>query len=107
MPIYDCETGETRDETPEELAAIEAERAASLLVIPDVVSARQMKLTLLGADLLDDIETFVSSQERGVQISWEYATEFHRGDPLLAGMAKAFGLTDEQVDEIFRTAAGL
>lgn len=107
MPIYNCETGETRDETPEELAAIEVERAAILLVVPDAVSARQMKLALLGAGLLDNIEAFVSSQDRAVQISWEYATEFHRGDPLLAGMAKAFGMTGEQVDEIFRTAAGL
>lgn len=106
MPIINCETGETRDETPEELAALEVERTAIQLIVPDTVSARQMKLALLGADLLDPIEAFVATQDRGVQISWEYATEFHRNDAMLADMAQAFGLTGDQVDDIFRTAAG-
>lgn len=74
---------------------------------PQTVSARQIKLALLGADLLDSIETFVAAQPRAVQISWEYATEFDRNDPMLAGMALAFGMSDEQIDDLFRTAIGL
>lgn len=74
---------------------------------PEVVTARQMQLALLGAGLLDAIESFVASQDRAVQISWSAAKDFHRNDPMLAGMAQAFGLTSEQVDEIFRQAAAL
>lgn len=75
--------------------------------VPATVSARQIKLALLAADLLDDVEAFAASQDRAVQISWEYAVEFERQDPMLTAMAAAFGLTDEQVDDLFRAAAEL
>lgn len=72
---------------------------------PQTVSARQIKLALLGMDLLDDVDAFTASQDRAVQISWEYAVEFHRTDAMLAGMAVAFGMSDAQIDTIFRAAA--
>lgn len=93
---YDGETGALIEEVDDGLPE----------PVPQVVSARQMKLALLGVGMLDHIESFVATQDRGVQISWEYATEFHRNDAMLAGMAQAFGLTGDQVDDIFRTAAG-
>lgn len=74
---------------------------------PQAVSARQIKLALLAMDLLDDVDAFAASQDRVVQISWEYAVEFLRGDPMLAAMADAFGMTGEQIDDIFRAAAVL
>jgi len=73
--------------------------------VPQVVSARQIKLAMLDADLLDEVEAFAAQQDRAVQISWEYAVEFQRQDPMLVAMAGAFGLTDEQVDDLFRAAA--
>lgn len=75
--------------------------------IPQVVSPRQMKLAMLGAGLLDSVETFVASQDKTVQISWEYATEYVRSDPLLNQMAAAFNMTSDQVDDLFRSAATL
>lgn len=102
MKIIDCATGEERDATPDE----EADTLSAIYsTIPEVVSARQMKLALLGAGLLDGIEAFVVTQDRAVQISWEYATEFRRDDPMLVNMAEAFSMTYEQVDDVFRAAA--
>jgi hypothetical protein len=75
--------------------------------IPQTVSPRQMKLALLGAGMLDAVEAFVANAPRAVQITWEYATEWNRGDAILNRMAQAFGLTEEQVDGLFVTAAGL
>lgn len=104
MPVVDCATGATRDHTPQEQAALDAARAA---FVPQVVSARQLKLALLAADKLDDVESFVSAADRAVEISWEYATEFQRTHPLLIQMAAQFGMGDEDIDDIFRAAASL
>lgn len=75
--------------------------------VPDTVSPRQLKLALLGAGMLDEIEAFVAQADRAVQISWEYATEFERTDALLNQMAAAFGMTDSLIDELFHVAATL
>lgn len=40
-------------------------------------------------------------------ITWEYATEVLRTDPLVAQMAQVIGLTDEQVDQMFMEASEL
>jgi hypothetical protein len=75
--------------------------------VPDSVSRRQMKLALLGAGMLDQVEAFVAGADRAVQISWADAVEFRREDPMLTAAADAFGLTSEQRDDLFRAAAAL
>ena len=76
-------------------------------MVPATATPRQMKLAMLGAGLLDNVEAFVAGADRSVQISWEYATEFDRFAPMLNAMAQAFGLTEAQVDDLFRAAATL
>ena len=90
-----------RDLTPEE---IEAGYKAS---IPQVVTIRQAKLALLQAELLDNIETAMTQADRATQIEWEYATEFRRDWPALITMQQMLGLTDKQIDELFRLALTL
>jgi hypothetical protein len=75
--------------------------------VPSSVSPRQLKLALLASGQLDQIEAFVASADKSVQISWEYTTEFQRDNPLLNQMAAAFGMTSDQVDTLFRAAANL
>ena len=74
---------------------------------PEIVSPRQIKLALLAAGKLDDVESFVANAERAVQISWEYAVEWRRDDAMLNDMASAFGMSSEEVDDLFRVAAEL
>jgi hypothetical protein len=73
--------------------------------VPGSVSPRQMKLALLNAGMLDAVESFVARAPREVQIAWEYATEWQRGNALLNQMAQAFGLTEDKLDDLFVAAA--
>ncbi|WP_297984812.1 hypothetical protein [uncultured Campylobacter sp.] len=75
--------------------------------IPYKISIRQAKLALLGAGLLDDIENAMASTDRSVQISWEYATEFERDNPLILYFQSQLNLSKEQVDNLFIQAKEL
>jgi hypothetical protein len=89
-----------------EIREIEFEIQPQPQQIPQVVSARQMRLALLSLDLLTSVETAVAANPT-TNISWEYATEFHRTNALVLSMQSALGKTDEEVDAIFTLAASL
>ena len=75
--------------------------------VVDVVSIRQARLALLAAGMLDDINAGIATMGPAAQIEWEYASEVRRDSALVAGMAVALVLTDEQLDQLFVVAAGL
>jgi hypothetical protein len=83
--------------TPEEILA--AERA------PMVVSRFQAKAALLGAGLLDQVNAALAEADPVAQLAWAEAVEFRRTSPTILGLAVTIGLTDEQLDELFRAAA--
>lgn len=56
------------------------------------------------AGLTDDVEAAVTAADPLVQIAWADATEFYRASPTIAALAAAIGLTDADVDDLFRTA---
>lgn len=93
--------------TPDEEAEWDAREAAVQRAVPESVTIRQAKLALLQVGLLDDVEAAINGSDRAVQIEWEYATEFRRDWPALLAMKPALGLTDAQVDDLFRLAATL
>lgn len=72
-----------------------------------VVTPRQAKLALYGAGLLEQVEAAVAASDKATQITWEYAIEFRRDDPLINGLGKQMGLSDEQIDQLFITAMSL
>lgn len=71
------------------------------------MTARQTRLVLLGAGLLDDVESLVSGMSRAAQIEWEYATYIERDNVLIAEAQPMLGFSDEQMDDLFRTGAAL
>lgn len=75
--------------------------------VPRSVTARQARLALNAAGLLDDVDAAIAASPREVQLTWEYATEIERDNPILAQVAAGFGLTSEQMDDLFRQAATL
>lgn len=97
--------GERVTLTPEEAANY----IAPIIVTPmvDSVSARQFKLQLLAAGLLDDVDAWIASQSKAVQIAYEYSGTFVRTEPMMAAGFAAMGFTDHQVDEFFTAAAQL
>ncbi len=76
------------------------------------VTMRQARLALLGAGLLDQIESALAAipdelQRRAAQIEWEYATEVARDSPWVQQLSATLGLTEEQLDGLFEAAAKL
>lgn len=76
-------------------------------VVPYSITPRQARLALLNAGLLDTAEAILAQLGRAAQITWEFATEIKRDDPLLLGLAAhpSVNLNSEQVDDLFIAAA--
>ncbi|MDD0817217.1 hypothetical protein PSQ39_21460 [Curvibacter sp. HBC28] len=80
--------------------------------IPQAVSMRQAKRALLAAGLLDAADLAIVSipddtARRAAQIDWTTSTEVRRDWPLVAAIAQALSLTDEQIDALFVSASQL
>jgi len=71
------------------------------------VTPRQARLALNAAGLLDQVEATISAADKPTQLTWEYAVEFRRDDPLINGLGAQLGLTDAQIDALFVTASTL
>lgn len=73
---------------------------------PDRVNNSQMREALRRAGLLGAINGFIAglgSEE--AEIAWEYGNEIFRVSPLVQAAQAALSLSDEQVDQLFITAA--
>lgn len=83
------------------------ELAPEPVVVPNSVTPRQLRLALHYAGKLDQVEAFVTGGQAPPEavISWEYATEFLRSDPMLGQFAAMLGMTDDEVDGLFIAAA--
>lgn len=75
--------------------------------VPQIVSRFQAKAALLSAGLLSQVETLIADPSTDImtKLAWNEAIEFNRNSPTVLGLAKALGLTDEQVDALFVAAA--
>lgn len=74
---------------------------------PLSITPLQARRALRAAGLLDAVNGAVALADPDTQDAWEYAIEVRRDNPIIAGMAAALGLTDAQLDDLFRTAATL
>lgn len=75
--------------------------------VPTSITPRQCRLLLLQQGLLASVEATIAQAPEDVRISWEYALEFRRNDPILLTFATALGLTDTALDQFFLAAAQL
>ena len=79
--------------------------------VPDSVSMRQARLAMLNSGILSNADTaiaaMVSPEKEQAQIEWEYSTTVERNSPLITLLAPGLGLSDSQVDELFKAAAVL
>ncbi len=55
------------------------------------VSSRQLKLQLLAAGLLDEVDPWISMRPRAMLIAYEYSGTFVRAEPMLADGFAAMG----------------
>ncbi len=77
------------------------------VTIPDVVSSRQFKLGLLAAGLLDQVEGWVATQDRAVQIAYHNSATFVRSEPMMQQGFTGLGFTEDQIDAFFVQAGAI
>jgi hypothetical protein len=90
------------------LADADAQAAAELAAanyVPQSVTPWQMRRALNQLGLRATVESAVAAGDQDARDGWEFALEIRRDNPLLAGMAAALGMTDAQLDDLFRLAA--
>jgi len=79
--------------------------------LPRVATARQIRLALVDAGLLDSVQTafadLAEPMKTKAQIEWEYATEIDKNSPLIQKLYPKLGLTEEQLDDLFVAAANM
>lgn len=89
----------------------EAERMALIWRAGASVSMRQARLALLQAGKLADVDAAIaalpSPHKEAAQIEWEYATEVKRTSRLVENLTPALGLSDVEMDDLFKLAATL
>ena len=75
--------------------------------VPTSVSPAQARLALLGAGLLEQVETIVAAADVPTKIAWNNASVIERNSPTVVALSGALGLTDAQLDDLFTTAAAI
>ena len=73
--------------------------------VPLTITPLQARRALRAAGLLSTVNAWIAAQAEDVQEAWEYCVEVRRDNALIAGAQAALGLTEAQIDELFRTAA--
>ena len=73
---------------------------------PKVITMRQARLQLLAAGLLDDVDNMLAA-DRAMSIWWEYSTELDMYHNMTKVMTDQLGMTQEQVDVMFKEASKL
>jgi hypothetical protein len=75
--------------------------------VPAEVSRFQARTALLQTGYLEDIEAYMANPETDpfVRIAWQDAQVFRRHSPTVLVLQPILGITDEQLDDLFRFAA--
>ena len=75
--------------------------------VPSEVSAAQGRLALLQVGVLDALEAWIATQPRATQIEYAARSTWRRDWPLVATGGAAMGLSEVQMDDLFKLAATL
>jgi len=77
--------------------------------IPQAVTRFQARAALHLAGLLEQVNTLMADPATPMlaRLAWQDALEFRRQSPTVLAMAAALNLSDEAVDNLFTTAAGI
>lgn len=99
------ETGETKviDLTPEEISELQALANTAPKSIRQI-DAKNLRLSLLKLNLLDDVEDALSTLPRAAQIAWEYSIIIKEDSVLVQEIISKLKL---DIDLIFKTALEL
>jgi hypothetical protein len=86
------------------------------LPVPQIVSRFQARAAMLASpataegfgNLLEQIDAAVAASDNAfIRLAWAEAVEWNRSSPTVNAIAGALGVTGEQLDDLFRAAAGI
>jgi hypothetical protein len=86
-------------------AAAQLENVTTLQSTPRVVTNFQARAALMAVGLFDAVDAYCKNEGGTVFQAWEYANNFYRTGALVNGLAPVFGLSETQLDDLFRQAA--
>lgn len=77
---------------------------------PDEVTQKQLRLAMLAAGIdFDQVEAQIDAlggqDAAAVRIEWQYSERARRSHPMISAIGSQLGLTEDQIDDIFRAAA--
>ena len=79
--------------------------------VPQEVTMRQARLALLEKGLLANVQPAINSlpepDKTKAQIEWEYSNALQRGNPFVAVLGTALGLSSQDLDDLFIQASAL
>jgi hypothetical protein len=75
--------------------------------VPPAISPRQARLALLNIGKLSEVDAAVANSTEANKITWEYAVQILRDDPLVSFFGSELGFTSDQIDDLFRAAGSL
>lgn len=84
--------------------------APAVSLVPSEVTMRQAQLAMLsvtepdGSTLLDKVNALIAQQPRAAQVTWNASSSVQRGNPLVAQIGAALGLSSADLDQLFITA---
>lgn len=84
-----------------------AEPAPETKPVPPAISRFQARAALLQVGLLSAVEQAVSQADPLVRLAWAEAIEWRRDSAALNSIAAAIGLTEAEMDDLFRAAAAI
>lgn len=72
--------------------------------VPAAVTPLQARKALRLAGIMPSVQLYLATAPAEVTEAWEYANEIERTNTIITQVAGQLGLTDEQVDDLFRAA---
>ena len=103
-----AEIREFRENTDKRLADLrsDADRRLGRTPVPASASRFRASGALALAGLVPSVDAAIAASDNIIaQLAWADAQVFERSSPTIAAMAIAIGLTESQIDNLFRQAA--
>jgi hypothetical protein len=79
--------------------------APYVMPVPSAVTPLQARRALRAAGYLAQVEAAIAEADDDTQDAWRYAQQIERAHPFLTAIAAQLGLTEAQMDDLFRAAA--
>ena len=75
--------------------------------VPTEVTPLQIRRALRQLGMYDSVAAYIETQSDDVKDAWEYAITIYRNDSMIISAGEALGVTDDEIDDLFRLASTL